>query len=133
MKRYLYIVFVICCMQSSLFAQDGNKLTKLESYKIAFITRKLNFTSEEAQKFWPVYNKYVAEITATRKQKGDMDEISFEEKQVAVRKKYRTEFAKLLNEEKANQYFQAEKEFNNTLRKELQERIAEEKEKRKPD
>ena len=107
-------------------AQGGNKL---ESYKIAFITRKLNFTPDEAQKFWPVYNKYVAEIAETRKGKADLDEVSFEEKLVNVRKKYKTEFTKILNEDKSNQFFQAEKEFNNTLRKELQQRIAEEKKK----
>lgn len=133
MKRYLFLIVVIFCFQTAAISQDGSKLTKLESYKIAFITRKLNLSSEEAQKFWPIYNKYVAELAATRKQKGEMDEIDFEEKQVGVRKKYRAEFAKVLNEEKANQYFTAEKEFNNTLRKELQERIADEKGKKKPE
>lgn len=133
MKRYLFIVFVICCFQKASFSQDSGRLGKLETYKIAFITRKLNLTSEEAQKFWPVYNKYVTELIATRRLKGDMDEITFEEKQLGVRKKYKAEFTKVLNEEKANQYFQAEKEFNNTLRKELQERIADEKGKRKPE
>lgn len=31
---------------------------KIESMKIAFLTEKLNLTPLEAQKFWPVYNKY---------------------------------------------------------------------------
>jgi len=122
------------CFRQASFPQTGDgKLNKLESYKIAFITRKLDLSSEEAQKFWPVYNKYVAELAATRKQKAGMDEITFEEKTVGVRKKYKGEFAKVLNDDKANQYFTAEKEFNNTLRKELQERIADEKVKKKPE
>lgn len=130
MKRVLLIGLCLLSLHFFSLAQNGNKL---ESYKIAFITRKLNFTTDEAQKFWPVYNKYVAEIAETRKGKAGMDEISFEEKLVGVRKKYKTEFTKVTSEEKANQFFQAEKEFNNTLRKELQERIEDERDaKRKP-
>ena len=38
-------------------AQNPN-LEKLNNYKIGFFTKKLNLTSEEAEKFWPVYNDY---------------------------------------------------------------------------
>ena len=38
-------------------AQNPN-LEKLNVYKIAFFTRRLNLTSQEAEKFWPVYNEY---------------------------------------------------------------------------
>jgi len=38
-------------------AQNTN-LEKLNNYKIGFFTKKLNLTSEEAEKFWPVYNDY---------------------------------------------------------------------------
>lgn len=38
---------------------DGNdKRAQLESQKIAFITKTLNLSVAEAQKFWPVYNEY---------------------------------------------------------------------------
>ena len=37
-------------------AQNPN-LEKLNSFKIGFFTKKLNLTSEEAEKFWPVYNE----------------------------------------------------------------------------
>ena len=38
-------------------AQNTN-LEKLNNYKIGFFTKKLNLTSVEAEKFWPVYNDY---------------------------------------------------------------------------
>jgi len=38
-------------------AQNTN-LEKLNNYKIGFFTKKLNLTSEEAEKFWPIYNDY---------------------------------------------------------------------------
>ena len=31
---------------------------KIRAYKIAYLTDKLNLTENEAQKFWPFYNKY---------------------------------------------------------------------------
>lgn len=31
---------------------------KLESARVAFITNRLALSSEQAEKFWPVYNKY---------------------------------------------------------------------------
>ena len=40
-----------------LGAQNTN-LEKLNAYKIGFFTKKLNLTSQEAEKFWPVYNEF---------------------------------------------------------------------------
>ena len=54
----LLTVFVAPGMK--LTAQNPN-LERLNSYKIAFYTRRLNFTSQEAEKFWPVYNEYQQE------------------------------------------------------------------------
>lgn len=39
---------------------------KIKSLKIAFISQKLALTSEEAEKFWPVYNKYDDKIMALK-------------------------------------------------------------------
>ena len=38
-------------------AQDG-KHEKIKALKTAYITEKLSLTSSEAEKFWPIYNKY---------------------------------------------------------------------------
>lgn len=42
-------------------AQDKDRdrdKNEIETLKIAFITDALNLSSAEAQKFWPIYNKY---------------------------------------------------------------------------
>jgi hypothetical protein len=39
-------------------AQGQQNLDRVNSYKIAFFTRKLNLSPNEAEKFWPVYNEY---------------------------------------------------------------------------
>jgi hypothetical protein len=33
---------------------------KIDAFKIAFFTERINFTPQEAQSFWPVYNDYRA-------------------------------------------------------------------------
>ena len=40
---------------------------KIKSEKIGFITAELNLTPEEAQIFWPVYNKIAAEKSELQK------------------------------------------------------------------
>ena len=42
------------------------KQEKIEAMKVGFITQKLDLSSEEAQKFWPVYNKYQDELKGIR-------------------------------------------------------------------
>ena len=46
----------------SIFAQDGNdkkeKWEQIKALKVSFLTTELKLTSDESEKFWPVYNAY---------------------------------------------------------------------------
>lgn len=58
MKSKVFFLFIILLFPViSLKAQNPN-LEKLNNYRIGFFTKKLNLTSQEAEKFWPVYNEY---------------------------------------------------------------------------
>ena len=58
MKRIAVLLLIILFYQvTKSFGQNTN-LEKLNNYKIGFFTKRLNLTSEEAEKFWPVYNEY---------------------------------------------------------------------------
>lgn len=41
---------------------------KIESYRIAFVTSRLDLTPAEAEKFWPVYNEYRSKKDALQKE-----------------------------------------------------------------
>src|SRR5690606_12650195 len=87
---------------------SAEKREKIESLKVGFLTEKMQLTTAEAEKFWPVYNKYKAEMKALRQYKRDTPEIGSMsdaeaakfadakieqlEKELAVRKKYHAEF-----------------------------------------
>jgi Spy/CpxP family protein refolding chaperone len=48
-------IFALSCVA---FAQNPERLERIKSLKVAFITEKLSLTETEAQQFWPIYNKY---------------------------------------------------------------------------
>jgi hypothetical protein len=58
MKRIMIFSLIILIFPVVRSSAQNPNLEKLNNYKIGFFTKKLNLTSEEAEKFWPVYNDY---------------------------------------------------------------------------
>ena len=117
---------------------DKSFKAKLEATKVAYFTEKLNLTPEEAQVFWPVYNKWWGEKQeAYRKVRESMDAIEKLEakggytdpqmkklikeysKNLALESEifdmYIEEFYKILPTDKVAKIFIAEKGFRNML------------------
>jgi hypothetical protein len=122
MKLIFTILGMIWFFSTGLQAQQPRDGERLEALKIAYLTKKLNLNTEEAQRFWPVYNQYVSDMKKVRANELGGDEIEKDEKILAVRKKYQGDFGKALSPERANDFFRAEKEFYGFVAKELQER-----------
>jgi len=120
MKRLvLYgMVFLLSLVGKS---QDG---VRLEALKIAYLTKKLDLSTEEAQRFWPIYNQYTEEMRQARQdaRKDGRSEIELEENILNIRKKYNNEFTKAISPEKVNTFFRSEKEFGNFVQKEIERR-----------
>ena len=57
MKRLIPILVLLIGL-SSYAQRDGRMNERIKAQKVAFITEKLSLTSEEAQKFWPIYNAF---------------------------------------------------------------------------
>lgn len=127
MKNFLIILFFIAGLTLKGVAQEGDPQKeggRLEALKVAYLTKKLSLSTEEAQRFWPIYNKYSEEIRGVRKEQKDknLPEIDAEDKILNIRKKYNGEFSKALSPDKANTFFRSEKEFGGFIQRELQER-----------
>ncbi len=124
MKKLILIFALYLPILAS--AQDNTQRdNKLQSLEIAYLTKELNLSPEEAQRFWPVYNKYSAEMRGTiRSKENDPDVLDKQQKLLDIRKKYRTEFLKVLPPERVNQVFTSEVKFREMVRRELQERQA---------
>lgn len=124
MKKYLLILAIFLGLNGAVMAQNKAGEGRIEALKIAYLTKKLNLSPAEAQKFWPVYNKYTAEIREAQieARKNKTSEIDKEDKILSIRKRFQTEFARALTEEKANSFFRVEREFAGLLQKEMMER-----------
>jgi len=58
MKMKLYVVLLLLATCFTFAQGNQEKREKIKALKVAFLTEKLTLTSEEAQKFWPIYNAY---------------------------------------------------------------------------
>ncbi len=63
------IILLICFtfIYNGLFAQNGSR-ERIKAFKIAYLTEKLDLSSKEAQKFWPIYNDHQETIDNLRKE-----------------------------------------------------------------
>ena len=116
---------------------------RVESMKIGFLTRNLELSPEEAQAFWPVYNKYSDELETLRKSRRqniadarkEMDELSdkeveklvenelaFRQNELDIMKKYHPQFKQVLPIRKVAKLYRSEEDFKRKLLDMLQEK-----------
>jgi len=139
---------IICSILTVIFSsmniagQNAN-LEKLNAYKIGFLTKRLNLTSKEAEKFWPVYNEYQdsrSKIQAERQEINrnfnqnelnmsdrEMTEaadrlISLEVREASLTQEFHYKVKNVLPPVKVLRLYQAENQYRLQLLKELQER-----------
>lgn len=67
MKRIISILIFSFLLFNgqSLFAQSEKD--KVEALRIAFISKRVELTTAEAEKFWPVYNEYNDKLKAIKR------------------------------------------------------------------
>jgi hypothetical protein len=122
MKHFFIGIFAFISigLQAQQSFRNSDKIKNLE---IAFITRELNLTIEEAQHFWPVFNKYKQEFKAlVSGKKPNEDLLDKQQRVLDFRKRYRAEFLKVIPAEKVNQFFTVEAKFREMIRIELKQR-----------
>lgn len=65
----LYITLLLLFISTITLSQNNDKLEKIKALRVAFISTKLELTSNEAQKFWPIFNEFDKNQTDLRKEK----------------------------------------------------------------
>ena len=101
---------------------------RIEAIFIGYITKELNLTPAEAEKFWPLFNAYRADLKALRANFKSTNgteltaeqRLDVEQKKLDLKKKYKPEFETVLGHEKLNQLYNLEAKFQEKL-KELRE------------
>jgi len=95
---------------------------KLELFKIQFVTKKLNLTPAEAEKFWPLYNEQKVASQNLMQEKKE-DEIEFQEAMLVIRKKFKKDLMPILKtEERVNLALKVDRALLNKMRNEMMRR-----------
>ena len=127
-------------------SQDGTpkqtKKDKVEQLKIAYITKELDLSAEEAEKFWPVYNDMNDALKAEKKTRRTktqelkknfetLSEKQIEEKTIAIldseiaeaklKKEHTQKIAKVIGYKKMVQLLRVERHFKKELLNRLNE------------
>lgn len=127
----------------SSYAQAQEKRREeIESFRVAYFTRQLNLTSDEAKKFWPVFNEMQTEMQKIQKEKrarhrmikSDLnamsdaevekminDELASKQKELDIEKKYHERYKAVLPMQKLALYYRAQEGFKRELLRKLQE------------
>lgn len=135
------LVSIILLGSLTAFSQEVKKdlkmqKEKIEQRKIAFLTQKLELTTEEAQEFWPIYNEMHKKIKENRSSmkklyapikegKTDLDDAAYriiiqdsrenEVKSLEMKNEYGDKMAKVIGYKRIFELRMAEKEFKKKL------------------
>jgi hypothetical protein len=123
MKKYLLILTLLLGSFSMAFAQDnqgGDEQTRQERLKalyVAYVTKQLEFTPEEAQKFWPVHTQFENELKSI---KADLPELDRQQLILNIKRKYQDNFVKIIGTNRCERFFKMREEFGNKLKERIQ-------------
>ncbi|MBL7935916.1 MAG: hypothetical protein JNM51_08950 [Bacteroidia bacterium] len=137
-KKYIFVCWLMVAV-TPLIAQPVSKRDKIDALRVSFINQKVNFTPQEEQLFWPLYNEYSDKLEIARKtfrqqyvKKIDFNnisdkesesyinaEIALKQKEYELFKEYFEKFKKILPIKKVALLRRAEEEFKKELIKNI--------------
>lgn len=143
MKTKFLLPFLLLFVSTVSFSQGfRGKKEKVKALKVAYITDELNLTTEEAQRFWPIYNAFDDKQAELRHEKmkaildrfepGSVEKLSekeasslliqmelIEDNLFALRKKFIKELHAVLPAKKIIRLKKAEDDFNRQLLRQM--------------
>lgn len=145
--HYAIATIALILVSFSTLAQGADKpqprKEKIEQLKIAFITKELDLTTEEAEKFWPVYNEMTAALKKEKKARREknaalkanfetLTDAEIEKKAIEIldseiaeaklKKEHTEKIAEVIGYKKAVKLLSLEQRFKKELLKKLNER-----------
>jgi hypothetical protein len=101
---------------------SGQSAERMQSIQVAYLTRDLNLSPQDAEKFWPVYNRYQDEMKTVLMNRSEGDALDKQQKVLDIRKKYKPDFTRILGADRTNRLFDAEIRFREMVKREFQNR-----------
>ena len=124
MKKYFLILSLFVLTGFAVRAQEGendDRGGKLQQRMSEYIQKRLNLSKNEADRFSPVFLRYIIELRRTHREFiGDRPILQLKVAELRVR--FRDEFKAVLDEQRANKVFDAQREFEIKIKNELENR-----------
>lgn len=132
----LFILVLLIVSSANIFGQrQQNRLDRIRSQRVAFLTQKMSLTPEEAQKLWPVLNEFykkrqellrehwnqwprdtdVSKLSEHEAERYAEDQVQSVEKAAKLARELHNELKKILPAKKIALLYEAEEEFNRKL------------------
>lgn len=117
---------------------DDRGRERIDAMRIAYITENVGFTTEEAQKFWPLHNEFEAKMEDIRRERHsimegrmrnpeltDVDDedlaeemlkmFELEQRELNLKKEYHTKYLSVLSPKKVALLYMAQEKFKREL------------------
>ena len=141
MKK-IQLVLILAFLAMMTGKAQNTTREKLDAYRVGFFTKKMNLTSEEAEKFWPAYNDYQKKKNELQRERimlvrdFNQNESALSDKELTeigdnliatfsreneMAQEFHKKLRELLSPDKVIRYYQAENQWKAQLLNELQE------------
>ncbi|GGH76017.1 hypothetical protein [Phaeocystidibacter marisrubri] len=117
---------------------DDRGRERIDAMRIAYITEQVDFSTEEAQKFWPLHNEFEAKMEVIRRERhaimerrmrnpeltnADEEELAEEmltmfeldQRELNLKKEYHTKYLSVLSPKKVALLYMAQEKFKREL------------------
>jgi hypothetical protein len=137
--KNLWIAVLLVFIPAILKAQDrSGRSEEIESYKIAYLTQKLDLSPSEAKVFWPIYNEWQKELRGLWSERNKnvishrktdeiealsdneihaliTNEINYKQRNLNIEKKYYSKLKSSLPLKVVGKYYRAQETFKKEL------------------
>lgn len=138
---FTLILFTLLITSIKTSSAQEQRREEIESFRVAYFTRQVGLNSEEAKKFWPIFNEMQDEIQKLHRERRirhrngreNQDNISDAElekmineefisrqKELDIEKRYHEKFKEVLPMKKLAQFYRAQEGFKRELLKKIQ-------------
>ena len=141
MKKFLQALFIVLITTTTAWSQNGQGMARIHAAKMAYITDRLQLSTQQSSNFIPLYNDYEKEIKETRQsyfrkyrdtnpaETSDAeslqfidDNLDYQQAVIEIKRKYNDRFLKIISPQQLTELYKAEREFKQLLLQRLKQR-----------
>lgn len=136
--KNLIAVIALFCLPFFAAAQQNQRGSEIEAYKISYLKEKLDLSPEESRIFWPIYTAWTSEQTALRQERREKmisfrkiteiedlsdvevqalitNELNFKQRDLNIERKYYNKLKSSLPIKTVGKYYRAQETFKREL------------------